>query len=238
MASAAAAGVAVKFWTPNLGARVPTDLNTDVSDYHEYLESGLWCQRRMLRSVSGTGAVTYQPRPQDARVWPESLPTAVLQVYDSQRQMLGAGQERFCGSEVALHCLEGQVSLIHHVIAFEEANGGRKILSDTQRWKAQFAAYFLGAVSQAQLSLLEQTTNNTAGVAYASPNSWVVKTTKKLSYELRHNSNRNLGRLNDAPFEHLPMLKAFQWALVKILAFLLSNSKSRFAIHLQLRELI
>ena len=179
MASAAATGVAVKFWTPNLGARVPTDLNTGIPDYREYLESGLWCQRRMLRSVSGTGVVTYQPRPQDARVWPESLPTAVLQVYDSQRQMLGAGQERFCGSDVALHCLEGQVSLIHHVLAFEEANGGRKILSDTQRWKAQFAAYFLGAVSQAQLSLLEQTTNNTAGVAYASPNSWVVKTSKK-----------------------------------------------------------
>ena len=138
MASAAAAGVAVKFWTPNLGARVPTDLNTGIPDYREYLESGLWCQRRMLRSVSGTGVVTYQPRPQDARVWPESLPTAVLQVYDSQRQMLGAGQERFCGSDVALHCLEGQVSLIHHVLAFEEANGGRKILSDTQRWKAQF----------------------------------------------------------------------------------------------------
>ena len=132
---------------PNLGARVPTDLNTDIPHYREYLESGLWCQRGMLRSVSGTGVVTYQPRPQDARVWPESLPTAVL--------------------------------------AFEEANGGRKILSDTQRWKAQFAAYFLGAVSQAQLSLLEQTTNNTAGVAYASPNSWVVKTSKKLSYELR-----------------------------------------------------
>ena len=130
------------------------------------------------------------------------------------------------------------MSLIHHVLAFEEANGGRKILSDTQRWKAQFAAYFLGAVSQAQLSLLEQTTNNTAGVAYASPNSWVVKTSKKLSYELRHNSNRNLGRLNDAQFEHLPMLQAFQWAPVKILAFLLSNSKSRFAIHLQLRELM
>ena len=79
----------MKFWTPNLGARVPTDLNTGVPDYREYLQTGLWRQRRMLRSVSGTGAVTYQPR-----LWPESLPTAVLQVYDSQRQMLGAGQER------------------------------------------------------------------------------------------------------------------------------------------------
>ena len=182
MASAAAAGVAVKFWTPNLGTRVSTDLNTDVPDYREYLESGLWCQRRMLRSVSGTGAVAYVPRPQDARVWPESLPTAVLQVYDSRRPIIGAGQERFCGSDVALHCLEGQVSLIHHVMAFEEANGGRKILSDTQRWKAQFAAYFLGAVSQARLALLERTTNDTAGVAYTSPNSWVVKTSKRLSY--------------------------------------------------------
>ena len=85
--------------------------------------------------------MTYEP--QGARAWPESLPTAaVLQVYDSRRP-IRAGQERFCGSDVALHCLEGQVSLIHHVMAFEEASGGRKILSDTQRWKAQFAAYFL-----------------------------------------------------------------------------------------------
>ena len=160
----------------------------------------------------------------------------MLQVYDSRRQMIGAGQERFCGSEVALHRLEGQVALLHHVMAFEEANSGRKILSDTQRWKAQFAAYFLGAVSQGQLSLLERTTTDTAGVAYASPNSWVVKTSKRLSYELRHNSNRALGRLNDAQFENLPMLQAFKWSPVKILAFLHSNSKSRFAIHLQLRE--
>ena len=152
--------------------------------------------------------MTYEP--QGARAWPESLPTAVLQVYDSRWPMIGARQERFCGSDVALHCLEGQVSLIHHVMAFEEANGGRKILSDTQRWKAQFAAYFLGAVSQGQLSLLERTTTDLAGVAYASPNSWVVKTSKRLSYELRHSTNRNLGRLNDAQFEYLPMLQAFQ----------------------------
>ena len=83
---------------------------------------------------AGTGAVTYEPQ------GTESLPTAVLQVYDSRRQMVGVGQERFCGSDVAPHCLERQVALLHHVMAFEEANSGRKILSDTQRWKAQFAA--------------------------------------------------------------------------------------------------
>ena len=89
------------------------------------------------------------------------------------------------------------MALLHHVMAFEEANSGRKVLSDKQRWKAMFAAYFLGAMSQGQLALLEQTTNDTAGVAYASPNSWVVKTSKSLCYELRHNSNRNLGQLNN-----------------------------------------
>ena len=67
--------------------------------------------------------MTYEP--QGARAWPESLPTAGLQVYDSRRQMIGAGQKRFCGSEVALHCLEGQVALLHHVMALEEANSGR-----------------------------------------------------------------------------------------------------------------
>ena len=78
----------------------------------------------------------------------------------------------------------------------------------------------------------------TAGVSYTSSNNWVVKTSKSLSNELRHNANRSLGRLNDAQFENLPMLQSFNWAPVKILAFLLSNSKSRFAIHLQLRELM
>ena len=162
----------------------------------------------------------------------------MLQVYDNRRQTVGAGREQFCETDVVLHCLEGQVALLHHVMAFEEANTGRKILSDTQRWKATLAAYFLGAVSQSQLALLERTTTDTAAVSYTSPNRWVVKTSKSLSYELRHNANRSLGRLNDAQFENLPMLQAFKWAPVKILAFLLSNSKSRFAIHLQLRELM
>ena len=162
----------------------------------------------MLRSVSGTGAVSYEP--QGARAWPESLPTAVLQVYNSRRQMAGVLRERFYETDVVLHCLEGQVALLHHVMAFEEANRGRKILFDTQRWKATFAAYFLGAVSQSQLTLLDRTTTDTAGVSYTLSNNWVVKTSKSLSYELRHNSNRNLGRLNDAQFEHLPMLQAFK----------------------------
>ena len=113
------------------------------------------------------------------------------------RRALGHGRSRcslqYCRCTTAgSRYLEGQVALLRHVMAFKEANSGRKVLSDKQRWKATFAAYFLGAMSQGQLALLEQTTNDAAGVAYASPNSWVVKTSKSLSYELRHNSNRSL----------------------------------------------
>ena len=146
--------------------------------------------------------------------------------------MIGAGQERFCGSDVALHCLEGQVSLIHHVMAFEEANGGRKILSDTQRWKAQFAAYFLGAVSQGQLSLLERTTNNTAGVAYASPNSQqapVLRAQAQREPQLGSAQRRAVREPADAA--------GFQVVAGEDPCFS-SNSKSRFAIHLQLREFV
>ena len=232
--------VAVKFWTPNLGARVPTDLSTGIPDYSEYLQSGLWRHRRRLRVVSGTGDdVAYQ---QDgAREWPTSLPTAILQVCESRRQMLGAGREQYYDPDVVMHCLEGQVALLHHIMAFEDANHGRIV------------AYFLGAVTQSQLTLLlpghrhctqsqltllERTTIDTAGVAYTSSNSWVVSTSKKLSWELRHNANRSLGCVSDAQFESLPALQAFKWAPMKILAFLWSNSKSRFAVHIQLRELM
>ena len=69
----------------------------------------------MLRAVSGNGGVTYPP--QGAREWPTSLPTAALQVYDSRRHMMGAGQEQFYGTDVVPHCLEGQVAVLHHVMA-------------------------------------------------------------------------------------------------------------------------
>ena len=147
-----------------------------------------------------------------------------LQVYDDCRQMVGAGHEQFLDPDVVLHCLEGQVALLHHVMAFEEANRTWKVLTDTQRWKATFAAYILGAVSQSQLTRLEKTTHGTAGVSYTSSHNWVIKTSKK-------------SQLRPVECENFPYLQAFKWAPMKILAFLLSNSKSRFAIHLQLREL-
>ena len=52
---------------------------------------------------------TYEP--QGARAWPESLPMAVLPVYDSRRQMAGV-REQLVGTDVVLHCLEGQVAQI------------------------------------------------------------------------------------------------------------------------------
>ena len=132
--------------------------------------------------------------PQGARAWPESLPTAVLQVYDSRRPMIGAGQERLCGSDVAVHCLGGPG------VAHSPCDGLRR-----GEWRPQDSVRHAAVESAVCCVLPRCRESGAAGVAYASPNSWVVKTSKRLSYELRRNANRNLGRLNDAQFENLPM---------------------------------
>ena len=64
-------GTAVKFWVPNLGARVPVDLSTGLPDYSEYVRSGLWVQRRRLRVCDGTGLTAYMP--EGDRSWPSML---------------------------------------------------------------------------------------------------------------------------------------------------------------------
>ena len=46
--------------------------------------------------MPASDAVIYEP--QGARAWPESMPTAVLQVYDSRRQMARVGREQFYAS--------------------------------------------------------------------------------------------------------------------------------------------
>ena len=156
--------------------------------------------------------VTYSP--QGAGEWPERLPAA-LDVYDdSTRQMLNVGMERFVTSGTILDCLEGQCALL----STTSWPIGRH---DAQRWKAKFIAHSTGAVTQSQLAMLEKAADDTARVAYTSSSSWPVVTSKELSYELRDNA-----KLQDAQFEHLPALQAYNWAPMKILAFLMSNSKS------------
>ena len=72
----------------------------------------------------------------------------------------------------------------------------------------------------------------------ADQNCWQVRTSKSLTYALRHNRDLALGRFNDAMFENIDhKLQAFRWAPHKILGFLLGNTKTRFSVHVQLRRL-
>ena len=70
--------------------------------------------------------------------------------------MEGVTQEKVLNPLNALEILEGQVALVHHIMAFEEANPAVHVLSPRQKWKATFLAYFLGAVSQGQLTIMKQ----------------------------------------------------------------------------------
>ena len=53
------ADAAVKFWVPNLSARVPVNLTAGLPDYSEYVKSGVWLQCRRLRVCGGTGETAY-----------------------------------------------------------------------------------------------------------------------------------------------------------------------------------
>ena len=54
--------------------------------------------------------------------------------------MEGVTQERVLNPLNALEILEGQVALVHHIMAFEEANPAVHILAPRQKWKATFLA--------------------------------------------------------------------------------------------------
>ena len=85
-------GAAVKFWVPNLGARVPVDLTTGLPDYSEYVRSGLWVQRRRLRVCDGTGLTAYMP--EGDRSWPDTFPVSNMKIYQTYCHMEGVTQEK------------------------------------------------------------------------------------------------------------------------------------------------
>ncbi len=229
-------GVPVKFWTPNLGGRVPVDLNTGLPDYNDYLNSGLWCTRRRLRSCGGTGEVAYVP--DGDRTWPSHFPVQNMKVYPTFCEMRGVAREEEISPVHLLNVLEGQIALIHHVIKFEEANPTVHVLSPRQKWKATFIAYILGSVSQGALTMLSSMGNEIYNLSISQSSSWPVRTSKSLTYALRHDKKMKLGLFNDATFEDLDrVLQSSKWSPNKILAFLLGNTKARFIVHVQVRKL-
>ena len=106
-------GAAVKFWVPNLGARVPVDLATGLPDYSEYVRSGLWVQRRRLRVCDGTGLTAYMP--EGDRSWPDTFPVANKKIRQTYCHMDGVTQEKVLNPLNALEILEGQVALVHRM---------------------------------------------------------------------------------------------------------------------------
>ena len=74
------------------------------------------------------------------------------------------------------------MALVRHIVAFEEANPAVHILAPRQKWKATFLAYFLGAVSQGQLTIMKQLGDEAYAAGLADQNCWQVRTSKRLIY--------------------------------------------------------
>ena len=91
--------------------------------------------------------------PEGDRSWPDTFPVANTKIRQTYCHMDGVTQEKVLNPLNALEILEGQVALVHRIMASEEANPAVHILAPRQKWKATFLAYFLGAVSQGQLTI-------------------------------------------------------------------------------------
>ena len=70
--------------------------------------------------------------------------------------MKGTTQEQPLSPVPALEILEGQVATVYHIMALETANPSVHVLRPRQVWKANFIAYFLGAVTKSQLVVTQQ----------------------------------------------------------------------------------
>ena len=134
------AGAAVKFWVPNLGARVPVDLTTGLPDYSEYVRSGLWVQRRRLRVCDGAGLTAYMP--DGNRSWPDTFPVSNMKICQTYCHMEGVTQEKVLNPLNALEILEGQVALVHRIMAFEEASSPH--LGPATEMESHLFGLFLG----------------------------------------------------------------------------------------------
>ena len=162
----------------------------------------MWVQRRRLRVCGGTGETAYMP--DGDRSWPDTFPVLNMKIYDTYCQTQGVTSEQVVNPLSALEILERQVALVHHIMAYEEANPAVHILTLRQKWKASFLAYFMGAVSRGQLSIMKQLGDESYAASLADQNCWQVKASKRLTYTLRHNHDLSLGRYNDALVENRP----------------------------------
>ena len=105
--------------------------------------------------------------PEGDRSWPDTFPVANM-------------QEKVLNPLNALEILEGQAALVHHIMAFEEANPAVHVFAPRQKWKATFLAYFLGAVSQGQLTIMNLLGDEAYAAGLADQNCWQVRTTASI----------------------------------------------------------
>ena len=104
---------------------------------------------QITRSMSGVacgcsaGGFAFAMGPASPRICPRE--TGRGQILSNMKiyQTYCLTQEKVLNPLNALEILEGQAALVHHIMAFEEANPAVHILSPRQKWKATFLAYFL-----------------------------------------------------------------------------------------------
>ena len=142
-----------KYWTPNLGCNIRTDLSTGVPEYSEYLNSTSWVIRSGLRHCGGDNTVSYfgsQTRKYPKAIWPAmiKLKPESVPVYPGHETV----SAYFPFGEMAVTTLiEGQLAFLHHVRTYEEAHPGTRLLQRNLCWKIEFLNCYLASLPKEQL---------------------------------------------------------------------------------------
>ena len=142
--------------------------------------------------AEGAARVVYFP--DGDRSWPATFPVLNMKVYDTFCEMQGVRPEQAINPVSALEVLEGQVALVHHIMAFEEANQRSTSYHLAKSGRPVFWPIFLGAVSKGQLEVMKKLGDESYAASLADRGCWQVRTSKGLVYELRHSRDLALGR--------------------------------------------
>ena len=79
------------------------------------------------------------------RSWPDTFPVSNMKIYQTYCHMEGVTQEKVLNPLNALEILEGQAALVHHIMAFEEANPAVHVLSPPEMESHLFGLFLGGS---------------------------------------------------------------------------------------------
>ena len=169
------------------------------------------------------------------RVWPRSATVASIKLRTDNIPRHPDHRDTAAyfpfGEKAVVDILEGQLAFLMHVRAYQDNHPGTHILQRQLEWKVDFLRCCLGCLSKQELLEVDREIAHVEAQRHLH-GSYYVRTSKALSRHLRHSQDFPLGKFLEGSVEQLQRtsVKPFDWNPDKFFAFIMANSKGRFAL--------